>query len=253
MPDSRLTSFCRFTLDPTVSLGRVSETLPFTFTGADLYALCSDAMLKAVTRSARSVDQRVAAINSERAGRGQGKISVAYYFDHYGTEADAEVLVTEEDFIRAKSELVPSVSVDELRHYERVRSSFEGTDKTSQNSDGGAKNQQYSSSAPNGPSNARNRATEAMRRVNKNKAPTTNGADYSHLVQQPTTPAAPDTDDDDYVIRTDRMSLKDGPARLSPSKGKGKGKSREMPEEDAPAAHMNNHVNTGVPDEDLYD
>ena len=37
--------------------------------------------------------------------------------------------VVEEDFISAKSELVPSVSMDELQHYERVRATFEGAAK----------------------------------------------------------------------------------------------------------------------------
>ncbi|CAK4033915.1 Peroxisomal biogenesis factor 6 [Lecanosticta acicola] len=247
----------KFTLDPSVSLARVSETLPFTFTGADLYALCSDAMLKAVTRSARSVDQRVAAINSERAIRGQSKISVAYYFDHYSTEADTQVLVTEDDFIRAKSELVPSVSVDELGHYERVRSTFEGAATTSENSQDIDSVDDAGRSSQNGPSNARSRATEAMRRASKNKLPTTNGGPGHavHVHRPVMTPGAHDgnananDDDDDYVIRTDRMSLTDGTARLSPSKGKGKGKSREVPEQAILPDGMNNHA----ADKDLYD
>lgn len=38
-------------------------------------------------------------------------------------------MVTEEDFIEAHRELVPSVSADELKHYERVRKAFEGAGK----------------------------------------------------------------------------------------------------------------------------
>lgn len=38
-------------------------------------------------------------------------------------------MVTEQDFIEAHNELVPSVSADELRHYQRVRATFEGTGK----------------------------------------------------------------------------------------------------------------------------
>lgn len=38
-------------------------------------------------------------------------------------------MVMEEDFIAAHNELVPSVSADELRHYETVRKTFEGTGK----------------------------------------------------------------------------------------------------------------------------
>lgn len=35
-------------------------------------------------------------------------------------------MVTEQDFLDANRELVPSVSAGELEHYERVRASFEG-------------------------------------------------------------------------------------------------------------------------------
>ena len=42
----------KFNLDPDLELKRVAESLPFTYTGADLYALASDAMLKAITRQA---------------------------------------------------------------------------------------------------------------------------------------------------------------------------------------------------------
>jgi peroxin-6 len=115
--------------------------------GADFYALCSDAMLKAVTRQASAVDAKIKAINAERAagisthprdatavaaqdaiaaGDLLPPISTAAFFDHYSTPDDVNVLVTEDDFFAAERELVPSVSATELAHYERVRASFEG-------------------------------------------------------------------------------------------------------------------------------
>ncbi|KXL50398.1 hypothetical protein M433DRAFT_61377 [Acidomyces richmondensis BFW] len=126
----------KFNLDGSLSLPRIAETLPFTFTGADLYALCSDAMLKAVTRSARLVDEKLAAINAQRLAQGHTKVSVAYFFDHYASEKDTEITVTEDDFLKAKSELVPSVSMDELRHYERVKTTFEGSNDDESNKSG---------------------------------------------------------------------------------------------------------------------
>ncbi|RMZ66740.1 peroxisomal biogenesis factor 6 [Pyrenophora seminiperda CCB06] len=115
----------KFTLHPSLSLQRVSQGLPFTYTGADMYALCSDAMLKAITRSARIVDEKVTSYNSTHTPN----ISIAYFFDHLATEEDTAVMVTEEDFMEAHKELVPSVSADELRHYDRVRKQFEGAGK----------------------------------------------------------------------------------------------------------------------------
>jgi peroxin-6 len=119
----------RFTLHPSLSLNRVSQSLPFTYTGADMYALCSDAMLKAVTRQARAIDEKVSTYNSTH----ETAISIAYFFDHLATETDTAVMVTEQDFIEAHRELVPSVSADELRHYQRVRATFEGSGKKEDN------------------------------------------------------------------------------------------------------------------------
>ncbi|KAL2374225.1 peroxisomal assembly protein [Blastomyces gilchristii] len=111
----------KFNLHPDLSLRRIAEQLPFTYTGADLYALCSDAMLKAITRKASAVDEKI----KELPG---GPVTAAYFFDHLATPEDIAVMVTEEDFIAAKSELVASVSAKELEHFERVRRTFESVD-----------------------------------------------------------------------------------------------------------------------------
>ncbi|KAI2629022.1 peroxisomal biogenesis factor 6 [Xylaria nigripes] len=115
----------KFTIHPSVSLSAVAQKLPFTYTGADFYALCSDAMLKAVTRQAASVDAKIRALN-EKSPEGTHTISTANFFDHYATPEDITVMVTEKDFLDANRELIPSVSAGELAHYERVRATFEG-------------------------------------------------------------------------------------------------------------------------------
>ena len=92
----------KFVLHPDLSLRRVAEKLPFTYTGADLYALCSDAMLKAITRKAAAVDAKIKTLPG-------GPITTAQFFDHYATEEDTAVTVTEDDFLNAKKELVSSV------------------------------------------------------------------------------------------------------------------------------------------------
>lgn len=112
----------KFTLDPGLNLRRVAESLPFTYTGADLYALASDAMLKAITRQADAVDRKIKALPN-------GPVTTAYFFDHLATEDDIAVTVTEVDFEAAKKELVGSVSAKELEHYSRVRAAFEGIEE----------------------------------------------------------------------------------------------------------------------------
>lgn len=52
----------KFKLDPDIRLEDVARICPFNYTGADFYALCSDAMLKAMTRVAEAVDAKIGAL-----------------------------------------------------------------------------------------------------------------------------------------------------------------------------------------------
>ena len=102
----------KFALAPDCSLAAVAETLPFTYTGADLYALCSDAMLKAITRQARSVDRRIRQLEQQQQQQQQPqgrKITTAWFFDHAATPDDTRVVVSMADFAEARRELVGSV------------------------------------------------------------------------------------------------------------------------------------------------
>lgn len=229
----------RFTLSPSLSLPRVASHLPFTFTGADLYALCSDAMLKAVTRSARQVDDRVAAVNAERAAQGKHAVTIAGFFDHHATASDLEVQVEEQDFELARKELTPSVSYEELKHYEKVRDQFEGgaknDDKPQAQLEGGmGQEMQVVSSSKSQMSEsdkkfAREKFNELMARrtSSKNAVPQSNGGG-NHGDND----GGSSGDDDDYVIRTDRLTINgnaNGNGRPTGGKGKGKGKIRENP------------------------
>ncbi|KAL2444534.1 Peroxisomal ATPase PEX6 [Exophiala dermatitidis] len=133
-----------FTLAPDVSLRKVANRLPFTYTGADLYALCSDAMLKAITRKTQAVDEKVRQISKLRGE----EISTGYFFDHLATEEDVQVVVGEEDFIAAQNELVGSVSKKELEHFERIRNMFEEQDITVSSAKDGAGGQNGTKDAP---------------------------------------------------------------------------------------------------------
>ncbi|KAI5296454.1 peroxisomal assembly protein [Ascosphaera acerosa] len=118
----------KFTLNPAVDLTRVADRLPLTYTGADLYALCSDAMLKAVTRKANAVDEKIRRLAEEGVvGPTGGPVTTAWFFDHLATPDDIAVMVSEEDFQDAQAELVASVSAKELEHFERIRKQFESS------------------------------------------------------------------------------------------------------------------------------
>lgn len=106
----------KFTLGDDVDLLKIAETCPFTFTGADFYALCSDAQLKAMTRAAEKVDIKIAQYPR--------KVSTQWWFDHVATAEDLAWQVEMQDFMAARKELVPSVSAQEQETYRRLQSQF---------------------------------------------------------------------------------------------------------------------------------
>ena len=114
----------KFNLDPSIDLMAIAESCPFNFTGADFYALCSDAMLNAMIRTAGEVDTKVAAYNAERPV--MEAVNTRQWFDRVAMPADLVVVVRGADFAAARAGLVASVSSGELAHYERVRENFEG-------------------------------------------------------------------------------------------------------------------------------
>lgn len=89
----------RFSLDPGVDLSRVLRFCPAALTGADLYALCADAMMSAI---------------KEKVQRLQGGAD----------EAVAELVLRAEHLVQAAERLQPSVSQKELQRYERIHRQF---------------------------------------------------------------------------------------------------------------------------------
>ncbi len=49
----------KFNLHPDLKLEDVVELCPFNYTGADFYALCSDAMLNAMSRTAQRLEEKI--------------------------------------------------------------------------------------------------------------------------------------------------------------------------------------------------
>ncbi|KAJ0426123.1 peroxisomal biogenesis factor 6 [Aspergillus carlsbadensis] len=218
----------KFALGPNVSLGRVSERLPLTYTGADLYALCSDAMLKAITRKATAVDEKIKRLPD-------GPVSTAYFFDHLATPEDVAVLVTEEDFVAAQGELVPSVSAKELEHFERIRRMFESTDKQKQEPDPQSASPQTigdaiealklgydpddnmggpvtngdkgKGKAVNSKGKGKGSATSSLKWKNKSISITNGDSDSS--LDGPLPDGANGNSNDDYIIRTDHLAQPD--------------------------------------------
>uniref|UniRef100_A0A3B4Z067 Peroxisomal ATPase PEX6 n=1 Tax=Stegastes partitus TaxID=144197 RepID=A0A3B4Z067_9TELE len=86
----------RFSLDPAVSLQEVVDRCPAQMTGADLYALCSDAMTAAIKRKISHIN---GGLDSE----------------------DSPVLLSVQDFWTALDNFKPSVSEQELQRYRNIQ------------------------------------------------------------------------------------------------------------------------------------
>ncbi|CDO94186.1 unnamed protein product [Kluyveromyces dobzhanskii CBS 2104] len=111
----------KFTLEPEINVLDIAKKCAFNYTGADFYALCSDALLNAMTRVASEVNEKL----EEYKMKNKVDISLRYWFDKVATESDLKVLVKLQDFELAQQNLIPSVSEDELRHYLNLKNSFE--------------------------------------------------------------------------------------------------------------------------------
>ncbi|KAJ8515523.1 hypothetical protein ONZ45_g7081 [Pleurotus djamor] len=115
----------KFKLHPDLDLRSVAERCPFNYTGADFYALCSDAMLRAMTRKAEELEEKLAVLNSAPGPHAHPHpLSAQYYLAEMATPSEIEVLVNKDDFDVALDNLVPSVSQSEMDHYAQVQQRF---------------------------------------------------------------------------------------------------------------------------------
>ncbi|KAG6845032.1 hypothetical protein H0H87_001369 [Tephrocybe sp. NHM501043] len=115
----------KFRLAPNLNLRDVAEQCPFNYTGADFYALCSDAMLNAMSRKAKDVDDKIAQLNiAPRPHDYPTPLTPQYFLAEMASESDLAVLVSREDFDRALKDLVPSVSQSEMDHYAQIQRKF---------------------------------------------------------------------------------------------------------------------------------
>ncbi|KDQ12329.1 hypothetical protein BOTBODRAFT_34616 [Botryobasidium botryosum FD-172 SS1] len=115
----------KFRLDPGLDLKHVADQCPFNYTGADFYALCSDAMLKAMSRKAQEIDAKIVELNKLPPPYAHPHpMTPQYYLAEIATSSETDVLVSLQDFQQALQELVPSVSQSEMEHYAAVQKRF---------------------------------------------------------------------------------------------------------------------------------
>jgi peroxin-6 len=134
----------KFRLDDALDLRLVAQQCPFNYTGADFYALCSDAMLTAMSRKAEELEVKIGAwsapgtlncidapaaiLNKEPGLHGNPHpLTPQYYLAEMAAPEDTIVIVTQEDFDQAVRDLVPSVSQSEMDRYASIQKRFSRT------------------------------------------------------------------------------------------------------------------------------
>lgn len=118
-------------------LSDVTNYLPLNLTGADLYALCSDAMLKCMTRRVMTIESELNEINvmSEedfvaRFGTSLRRpLTPQYYLEFMASSTDIDIIVSKVDFDDAMADLSPSVSQAEMENYRRAQLKFTNVKK----------------------------------------------------------------------------------------------------------------------------
>ncbi|KAF9466437.1 AAA-domain-containing protein [Collybia nuda] len=118
----------KFRLDSELDLDDIARHCPFNYTGADFYALCSDAMLNAMSRKAEALEYKIAKLNKLVGPYSHPHpLTPQYYLAEMASKEDMEVLVSRKDFDLALSTLVPSVSQSEMDHYAHIQRKFSRT------------------------------------------------------------------------------------------------------------------------------
>ena len=104
------------------TLVSLARRVPARFTGADMYALCADAWMRAAKRTVAKMERE----------RGNGDADEADDRDEArgerrATKSSAAVIVLARDFDDALAELSPSLTDADVAHYARMRENFEGS------------------------------------------------------------------------------------------------------------------------------
>ena len=100
------------------------------FTGADLYALCSDAMLCAIKRVIASLERKASSTNAAITLSAppstikSTSASAQSSLPEFRTADDTPLVVTNDDFAEALANITPSVSMEELARYDQLAREF---------------------------------------------------------------------------------------------------------------------------------
>lgn len=106
----------KFRLHHEVNLDTLVQILPNGFTGADYYALSSDALMRAYRRRVDDVNAKVEELKLKQ----PGKHTIQSVLSNM-SQNELEVCVEMQDFLDASLELTPSLTPSEIKRYQDLR------------------------------------------------------------------------------------------------------------------------------------
>lgn len=107
-----------------MDLEEVVARVPMTFTGADFSAVASQALLRALKRRVSELEEELGVLNEGGGGGGgEGRLSLITFLSQLEPH-ELVARVRQEDFLEAAAVVTPSVSAQELLHYERLKEQF---------------------------------------------------------------------------------------------------------------------------------
>lgn len=113
----------KFDMAADVQLAAVLEPLDFVYTGADFFALCSDAMMFAVEDALEAAQQDIASAVAAEAAGVPAPAAAPDAAAEEGEEAKS-IKVCMDHFLRARAQLKPSVTKADLKKYEALKLKF---------------------------------------------------------------------------------------------------------------------------------
>ncbi|KAL4146052.1 hypothetical protein PRNP1_011925 [Phytophthora ramorum] len=112
----------KFALAEDADLEAIVEHCPTNFTGADFYALSSSALAAALKDRVEALDQQLEEINAEDC-YSSSPMTIRLLLNRLSPE-ELRVPVSQEHFMSALSQVVPSVSPAEIQHYENLKKQY---------------------------------------------------------------------------------------------------------------------------------
>ncbi len=113
----------RFIFEDGVDIKSVAEMVPPIYTGADIYAIGASALMRAINRKVKAIEDQIEKINATTELYNRAPLNVQQLLADMDQD-EAQILVSQEDLVEAAVTTPPSVTIEEMEHYERLRKQF---------------------------------------------------------------------------------------------------------------------------------